>query len=158
MAFSQQRVKSDPPGVPDPGQLLRVKPLRTAITWNVVNALLTSQVMGTPVLRLRYEDFAEDPASALRRLWTLMEEPEPNLDFLGQSPLSLHTSHTVAGNPDRFQPEVSIRPDLEWQQKMPLRDRWLVTVLTFPGLLHYGFLQAKLPAKEEKRIQPARVL
>ena len=71
--------------------------------------------------------------------------------------LHLPPGHTVAGNPDRFQSEVKIKTDIEWQTKMPRADRLLVTALTFPLLLHLGYLPAPF-ARPNSAIQPARVL
>ena len=158
VAYSQQRVKADPPLFSNPSRLPRVKPARTALVWNAVNALLTFHAISLPALRLRYEDFAADPEASLRRLWTLIDEAPTSLDFLECSPLRLHTSHTLAGNPDRFQTAITIRPDVEWRRKMSRRDRWVVTALTFPGLLYYGFLHSSPPEETRQPIRPSRVL
>ena len=87
-----------------------------------------------------------------------MEEPLPALDFLEERSMRLRTNHTVAGNPDRFRADVTIRPDIEWREKLPARDKLLVTALTLPLLHRYGYLPVPPPGDSRARIQPARVL
>lgn len=161
VAYSQMRAKSDPPLFANPGQTSVVKPLHTALAWNAVNALLAVKPIDRRTLFLRYEDFVTRPEAALRRLWTLMDEPIPGLSFLQEPVLRLHTSHTVAGNPDRFQSEVKIRPDTSWQRNLPSHDRRLVTALTYPLLLQYGYLRSRPSEKdveEAPHVWPACVL
>ena len=46
----------------------------------------------------------------------------------------------VAGNPLRFhRGEVPIRPDVEWRSRLGPAPRWVVTGLTWPLLVRYGF-------------------
>lgn len=107
---------------------------------------------------MRYEDAVADPEAALRRLWALVDEPAPALDFLGAGAMRLRTNHTVAGNPDWFRAEVRIRPDDGWRRRMPPRDRRLVTALNFPLLLRYGYLSPPSAPEEKARVHPAGVL
>jgi hypothetical protein len=49
-------------------------------------------------------------------------------------------SHTVSGNPNRFDTgAVALRQDSEWQNKMNPCDKALVTALTLPLLKHYRY-------------------
>jgi hypothetical protein len=43
---------------------------------------------------------------------------------------------------------VPIRPDIEWQTALRPRDRRVVTALTAPLLLQYGYLLRARPAVE----------
>ncbi len=156
VAFSHQRFKKYSPHRADAGHLPRSKPWQTALAWNATTLLLGASRSPRPLL-LRYEDFVADPPEAVRRLWERTGEPMPPLDFLQDSVLHLHQGHTVAGNPDRFQSEIKIKPDLEWQTKMPPAERRLVTALTWPLLLHFGYLKPS-PSLKQDSIQPARVL
>ena len=154
VAHSHQRRKPDPAQRSQDGTLPATSPSRSALIWNVTNLLLAMKMPGSRSLRMRYEDVIFNPVPALQRLWAFMEEPTPPLDFLTpDAPFRLRANHTVAGNPDRFQREVQIRPDLEWQRKMPAKDRRLVTALTWPLLLRYGYLR---PAASE-RAAPAPI-
>lgn len=154
VAFSHQRVKKYLPHSAAPGNLPRAASWQTALAWDVTTLLCLAR-RPRPLL-LRYEDFVADPAAAVRRLWEPTGEPEPPLDFLQSPVLHLSQGHTVAGNPDRFQSEIKIKPDLEWQTKMPPADRRLVTALTAPLLLRLGYL--KRAPKAGPQLQPSGVL
>ena len=156
VAFSQQRVKKDPDSLSHSVQLQRFPPWQTAWQWNAVTALLDSVRQPRPLL-LRYEDFIADPAAAVARVWELTGRPLPPLDFLRSPVVSLTPGHSSAGNPDRFRSEVRLKPDTEWQTKMPPVDCAVVTALTFPLLLRHGYLPASKSAPDPA-IQPASVL
>lgn len=62
------------------------------------------------------------------------------LGFLGSGPLDPARNHTVAGNPLRFERgAITVRPDVEWRAGLAPGARRLVTALTWPLLLRYGF-------------------
>ncbi len=49
-------------------------------------------------------------------------------------------THSVSGNPDRFQEGiVELRSDDEWKRLMRARDRRVVTTTTWPLLLRYAY-------------------
>lgn len=156
VAFSHQRVKKYSPHRADSGHLPRSAPWLTALAWSATTLLLGAARSPRPLL-LRYEDFVADPAAAVQRLWERTGEPLPPLEFLSQPVLHLHQGHTVAGNPDRYQSEVKIKPDVEWQAKMPAVARRVVTALTWPLLLRLGYFNPPAPDAENSN-QPARVL
>ena len=139
VAFSQQRVKKDPALFSNPGQLARFPAWETALQWNAVTTLIDTALHPSPLV-LRYEDFAADPPAAVGRVWGLTGLPLPPQEFLWSPTLSLTHGHSASGNPDRFQSEVRLKPDLEWQAKMRPADRAVVTALTLPLLLRHGYL------------------
>jgi uncharacterized membrane protein len=47
--------------------------------------------------------------------------------------------HEVSGNPMRFDPEISIKPDIEWIGRMPASSYLISTMLSAPLLTHYGY-------------------
>lgn len=157
VAFSNRRRKPDPSQYLATGHLKQEKPWRVAAAWNVLNTVLMLRHPSPSYLRMRYEDAVRNPATALSSAWQFLDEPPPPLDFLLISPLTLSPSHTVNGNPNRFEPSVSIQPDLEWQTKMRPYDRRLMTALTFPLLLHFGYFKPQAP-EASRPIQPSRVL
>ena len=156
VAHSLQRRKPDPSLRRPDGVLPTTPPGPASFSWDMHNLLPTLRMPGRRHDFLRYEDFAANPQAALARLWAMMDEPLPALDFLDARPVRLRTNHTVAGNPDRFQAEVQIRPDVAWQTNMAPRDRRLVTALTLPLLMRYGYLSPR-PAPKPRRL-PVRVL
>jgi hypothetical protein len=112
------------------------------VLWNLWNCTAEALWSRSPerYLLLRYEDFVSEPAAAVRRIQRWMGEEVTELPFLDRQSARLGVSHTVAGNPNRLQTgRVRIRPDLEWATSMALRDRALVTGLTWPLLKRYRY-------------------
>jgi hypothetical protein len=119
-----------------------------ALRWNLQNgALQLLACLGTPTLRVRYEDFIRSPAATLSRIAAFAGLPGgPEFGFLGhgaggQWQAELSATHTASGNPMRFTTgQVPIRRDDRWQTAMVAAQRRTVTTLTFPLLMRYGYL------------------
>jgi hypothetical protein len=116
----------------------------TALHWTKDNLLLDLlRVLGVPSLRLRYEALVADPAAHTRAMLRHAGADLDNQDlgFIGGRHVELGTNHTVAGNPMRFhQGRLELRPDDQWSRAMPRRQRLVVTAITWPLLLRYGYL------------------
>jgi len=107
--------------------------------WNASSEVLWRGSSGR-YMRLRYEDFVEEPRRAVEDILGMLHEDARRLPFMGERGVELGASHTVSGNPNRFQTGmVRLRPDDEWVSRIRLRDRTLVTLLTFPLLARYGY-------------------
>jgi hypothetical protein len=123
-------------------------PAKAAAHWNAQNGALELLArLGTPVLRVRYEDLVQAPEQTLRRAATFAGVPagELRVPFLheeGDEPYAeLTTAHTASGNPMRFATgRLPIRGDDRWRSAMPDSQRRMVTALTFPLLRRYGYL------------------
>ena len=51
----------------------------------------------------------------------------------------------VSGNPVRTVGGlVNVQNDAEWEKLMPNRDKWVVTALTLPLLVRYGYVPLRL--------------
>ncbi len=131
------------PGASGRQLMTQYSPTRSALLWNANNASLALLGrLGTPRLLLRYEDFVADPRAAVRRIASFASLPVTarNLNYLGSGHVDLTTSHTVAGNPMRFRTgRVELRRDDAWHQKLPRRHQRLITALTAPLLMRYGY-------------------
>lgn len=131
------------PETADGRPMPRYSPMMAAAWWDAFNlghAALAAT--GVAPLRLRYEDLLEHPPDALRAILdpTGVTE-EPGWDsFLGADGAQLGTSHSVAGNPMRFTSGViPLQPDETWRARLPTRDKRIVTALTAPLLVRYGY-------------------
>jgi hypothetical protein len=87
---------------------------------------------------LRYEDLVRDPNGCLAQLTANV-----GID-LATAPVGdqveLAVSHTAAGNPSRFKTgSVTIKPDEAWRTDMSRAAQMLVTFMTAPGLIGYGY-------------------
>ena len=130
-------------------QMSMYSPASTAIRWNLQNsALQLLSQLGTPTLRVRYEDFVAAPAATLGRMAEFAGLPGgPEFGFLGTDGpglwwADLGTTHTASGNPMRFTTgRIPILHDHAWQTAMLASKRRTVTTLTLPLLMRYGYLR-----------------
>ncbi|HST48590.1 sulfotransferase [Jatrophihabitans sp.] len=89
---------------------------------------------------LRYEDFIADPAGTVDTLLRMCGADPAGNPVHGQA-VTLHTNHTVTGNPDRFRHgETVIRPkDESWRKGLPLLARLSTAVVAWPMAWRYGY-------------------
>ena len=91
---------------------------------------------------MRYESLVASPRTEIARLVDFLGAPlkPSDFSFLDRSPIEVAPTHTVAGNPLRFHHGlIELRPDDEWRGRMRPRDRMIVTLLTWPLRLAYGY-------------------
>ncbi len=135
------------PETADDAAMPTYSPSSAAGWWDAFNVLLTAyRASGRDALRLRYEDLLDDPAAALRAVLAPTGLPlDDGWDaFLTPDGARLDASHSVAGNPMRFRTgTIPLRHDDAWRQALPPRDRRVVTALTSPFLLAYGYMRPR---------------
>lgn len=119
-------------------------PARSAVFWNVENALFELLAKrGTPVHRIRYEDVVRIPNTMLRGAARFVGAAPPNADLVVEGVANLSLSHTVSGNPMRFvHGEMRVDPDDGWRTQLTPRRARLVSALTWPLLLRYGYARS----------------
>jgi hypothetical protein len=127
----------------DGREMLRKSPAKVCAGWLSDNALFeTMGRTGSPRLLVRYEDFVSAPRDATRDIAAFLDlaVTEEELPFEGPTSVRLATDHSVWGNPMRLQTgAIPLRPDEAWREGLSARDRRVVTALTWPGLLRYGY-------------------
>ena len=147
VAYSWSKLVDRPEGASG-SQMPTYTPASAALRWNLQNSAvqLLSQ-LGTPTLRVRYEDFTAAPAATLGRIAAFAGLPGgPKFSFLdtdghGRWWADLGETHTASGNPMRFTTgRIGIRHDATWQTAMVAGNRRTVTTLTLPLLMRYGYL------------------
>lgn len=140
--------------------LAQYPPVRTAVEWDVFNGLLAALGwLGVPSRLVRYEDLVRSPRSAVTEIAAFLgRRPDSSaLSFLRDDAVDLPSDHSVAGNPMRFTVgELPLRLDEAWRDRMPRSTRTLVTALTIPGLLGYGYLPERVPALKDKKRHECR--
>ena len=118
----------------------RKPPAESAALWDSWNVATEALWRKKNYLRLRYEDFIADPKKSFEHILDLLDERDANLPLASDREVKLGVSHTVSGNPNRFDTgAVELRPDETWKQKMSRSDQNLVTALTLPLLHRYGY-------------------
>jgi hypothetical protein len=146
VAYSWGRTKESPAVVG--GRLMpRMSPKRTSRAWSINNYSYSFLSGLSHLSRLRYEDFVRDPIVHLTE--TLIgvgfdDEAHGLHDLIHGRQIFLSMEHTVSGNPVRFRTgNKELQPDEEWKVKMRGADKSVVTALTAPLLLKYGYLGEK---------------
>jgi hypothetical protein len=144
VAYSWSKWLLRPEYTKNPTYMPRYGPVYASIDWIVTN--LSLNIVGArslPLLSMRYESFVQSPKTEIERIADFLGAKlvESDLAFLeGGSTEPVH-AHTVSGNPMRFEPgRLQIRLDDEWRTAMRLTDRMIVSLLTWPFLLAYGYL------------------
>lgn len=139
-AFSWCRTKEQP----DRGGIMEQRGVvKSSALWSAWNYGLEQLFRSREgrYARLTYEELLTSPEPQLRRLLTALGmERDTSAVFSDATTVRLSVNHTVAGNPARHRyGDVAMRLDDEWRAAMPPRDRRLVTAMTFPLMLRYGF-------------------
>ena len=102
--------------------------------------------------RVRYEDLVAHPRPALRRALCDIGLPPAagGLDHVGERSVTLGPSHGVAGSRTRFtEGRIELRLDDAWRSRLAQGPRRVVTAVTLPQLVGYGYVGL--------RPRPARV-
>ncbi len=155
VAYSWTRRIRRPEAADDSGEYMATySPVRSALLWNTLNlgfALLSPR--GVPVRQIRYEDFLADPPGSMAELAEFASGPGDYTDviagFLARDRASLGSSHTASGNPMRFATgSIAFRTDEAWRDSLPTMDRAIVSALTLPLLVRYGYLHRSMTAAE----------
>jgi hypothetical protein len=159
VAFSRTREKAMPGvGASRPSRMPRSTPAKSALLWSMWN--LAAEALRRPLqgryLLLRYEDFVAAPRAAAQQVLALLGEESASLPFVTDSAVNLGAGHSVSGNTSRLQTgTLDIRPDREWASRMSVRDRAIVTALTWPLLIRYHYV-GKNGAPAQPRVAARR--
>jgi hypothetical protein len=149
VAYSWARSKESPAVVG--GRLMpRLSQGKASRAWSLQNYSYGFLSEFARLSRLRYEDFVNDPtfylAETLIRVG--LHDEADSLPIVRGREILLSVDHTVSGNPGRFRTgNIELRPDEEWKLKMRGTDKNVVTALTAPLLLKYGYLGRKGTSK-----------
>lgn len=125
----------------------RFSTFQSALLWNSYNvSLSTLRRLGVPYTRVRYEDLVSAPGRYLREIAQMakIQVDDDALLFLNDGYVYLKPAHTVAGNPMRFQSgRIAIGEDDAWKTRLSMRNRIVVTTLTLPLLVRFGYLPSQ---------------
>ncbi|GMT42524.1 MAG: sulfotransferase family protein [bacterium] len=128
----------------DPLYRRSVNPVQSSIKWSLVNLSAELLLGRRRYMRIRYEDIMVNPWKTMRRILDLVGKTPPAYEPLPGNRINLVTTHTISGNPKRFQTgTVELRLDDEFKSKMRPSSSRLVTALTWPLLYRYGYIGGK---------------
>jgi hypothetical protein len=143
VAFSFMRKKHKPDVHWKFAYMQQFSPARSATDWDVLNlGMEMLRTSSAPYQRIRYEDLVREPRGELSRIFPSITGAVG--DFLDGDKIPLPVNHSVSGNPLRFtKGAIRIRPDTEWRERMKKSDYALVTALSWPLLLRYGYVRPR---------------
>ncbi|GIU97221.1 MAG: sulfotransferase [Actinomycetota bacterium] len=98
--------------------------------------------LGVPTSRLRYEELVRSPKGALLRVLSELgiERRVDDLGFIGEGWVELPTDHLAAGSRMRLEAgRLPLREDDAWRHRLSPTHRRVVTALTWPLLVRYGY-------------------
>lgn len=109
--------------------------------WAFVNvlSLIICLFRRRQSLRMRYEDFMAEPKTQLERIGRVC-----GLDYSATAQAlltgeSLKVEHPIAGNRMRMKGSVTLKPDWEWRERLPARDRAVCWLCAGWLLLAFGY-------------------
>ena len=144
VAFSRLRTKPRPEVHWMKKNMAIGNALRTGVEWRLANNVLSALYDAGKCTTMRYEDLVERPRATITSLAAdvLAVDPltvqVPHI-YAGMAELSM--SHSVAGNPMRFETgKIPITLDDEWQKNLSGMRRSAVTLMTRKLLKQYNFI------------------
>lgn len=142
VAYSWGKIKARTPGdSPTENSLMpRYSSMHSAWDWDISNGVGASLQWMPKIkyMRIKYEDMVTDLESVYSKVLSHIGASLATSDGIMKEPS--HSPCIFSGNPMRFnQGEITIRPDLEWQQQMKWSSKAVVSLLTFPGLIVYRY-------------------
>lgn len=137
-AFSWQRKKEI-----EPGKYLDIQsPVFTTSYWATWNPAIRKLFGGWKdrYMFLRYEDFVKAPRATINEVLEFIGVDPAGNPFVSEDRVPVTPAHSIEGNIARFQSgEIQIKADSEWQSKIPWGMNAVVTAMTWPMLIRYGY-------------------
>lgn len=112
--------------------------LRALMGWAITNTLcmlLRRRLGADSVLLLRYEDLMTAPRGELTRVGEFIGLDLESVTAKLERGEPLSVAHTLAGNRLRFQEGVTLRPDVEWEGRLPRWYRVAYRLVAWPLLM-----------------------
>jgi hypothetical protein len=144
VAHSWNKAGVAKPQAADGATLGTYSPHRLAVLWSTLQLESAFLSAAAPfAARVRYEDLVARPRPTLERALRGVGLPPTAsaLAHVGEHSVSLEPSHGVAGNPTRFDAgRIELRLDDAWRSRLSPASRRVVTAVTLPQLVSYGYV------------------
>lgn len=153
VAYSWTKEVKKPEVTGDDAFMPQYSPSSSGRQWVAYNLMFDALGAIDKTMVLRYEALMAQPREGLERILAHAGEPATpdSFSFLGDGYVDLSVDHTVAGNPMRFhQGRLDLRLDQAWTTKLPERDRKVVTAITWPLQLRYGYSRTSTTQRTPK--------
>ncbi len=118
--------------------------VRTSLRWAMVNLAAESlqQIAGPArYVRVRYEDFTENPAAEMNRIGDMIGVDLRNIGAALTDGMAMDPHHQIAGNRLRMNASVRMEKDESWRSQMPASNKrafgwlcgWLLKRYDYPN-------------------------
>lgn len=113
------------PGSPERSQpnSILLRALKSTVGWilaNIACLYITRRLGDHAVLVMRYENLVSNPEKEITRIGNFLEIDVKELVQRIESKASFTVGHNLGGNRLRFSDQITIKPDYEWQYRLPL--------------------------------------
>ncbi len=116
---------------------------RTIVRWiglNLAAEWVCARLGPERTMRLRYEDFVEDPEGALERIGSLLGLDLAGVADAASSGRPMRAGHNVGGNRTKKSGIITLRPDAqEWRGALSAREQRLTWALIGWLMRRYGY-------------------
>jgi sulfotransferase family protein len=126
----------------DPGRPHPLQAVRTTIYWMLAHSTAEAvcrRYGPERSLRVQYEQFADDPASTLGAVASLVGVKAPSPGPSPWVPTELSAAHGPDGHGRFSTTEIVLRKDERWTTELHAIDRFVVGLLAYPLLRRYGY-------------------
>lgn len=144
VAFSASKQMLRPEATGNPTYMERYSAAQASREWALANlpyhAAWTSSV---PLMRIYYESLVASPEIEIARIAAFLglKISPSELSVFAADSIDIADNHMMSGNPHRLgRKQIELRLDEEWRTTMRPSDRRLVSLLTSPLALAYGYL------------------
>jgi hypothetical protein len=141
VAFSWLREKAHPiTGV----NVIKMGWPKSALIW-LGNGIISEAIVSRDhrqwrYVRIRYEDFVARPRETVEFAVSWLGERESAAPFLDDHLVHLGLSHTVSGNPNRYEEgRIALTPDVEWRRRLNIGAKIGIRALCWPVMVRYGY-------------------
>ncbi len=123
--------------------------------WINLVTLCVRHQTAAAALELKYEDFVSHPAKALDRIsdWSGLDFSATSRALLEGA--AIQPEHTIAGNRVRMSGSMKLKPDWEWTEKLPQRDRRVCWLLAGWMQKRFGYSRETTVLALETHAEPA---
>ena len=116
---------------------------KSSVLWvgeNLASGWVRKRLAPGKSVRVRYEDFVENPSVIMGRIGGLMGIDLTELAREAAAGGVLRIGHNVSGNRMRMSKEVRLRPDVgEWRHALSIKEQRLSWTIMRPLMLRYGY-------------------
>jgi len=114
------------------------KPLSTIVYWLIINSIAEFVFRTSPkgtVIKLKYEDFIENPIKEFNRLEKFLEIDLTDIKEIIKNDKSFKMPHIVGGNRMKTNKEIKFHKDIGWREKYSSATKLFYYLLSSPIML-----------------------